>query len=285
MASFHFDQDANLAKGEAFCRRARELDADLALFPEMWNVGYTFCDPAQPTTREQWRAQAIGADARFVTHFRALARELNLAIALTYLERWNGAPRDTVALIDRRGEIALTYAKVHTCDFDKEAELTPGDDFYVCDLDTAKGEVKIGAMICFDREFPEPARILMLKGAEIILIPNACDLEDNRLGQLRARAFENMLGVATANYAAPQENGHSAAYDGIAFQRDESSRDTRLVEADEREGVRVAEFDLDALRAYRAHEVWGDAFRKPRAYGLLTATQVHAPFVRAAARR
>ena len=39
------DQDANLAKGEAFCRRAREMGADVALFPEMWNVGYTFYDP------------------------------------------------------------------------------------------------------------------------------------------------------------------------------------------------------------------------------------------------
>ena len=42
-------------------------------------------------------------------------------------------------------------------------------------LDTAQDDVKIGAMICYDREFPESARILMLKGAEIILTPNACD--------------------------------------------------------------------------------------------------------------
>ena len=64
--------------------------------------------------------------------------------------------------------------KVHTCDFDMEAALTPGDDFYVCTLDTAKGDVRIGAMICYDREFPESARILMLKGAELILTSNAC---------------------------------------------------------------------------------------------------------------
>ena len=50
-------------------------------------------------------------------------------------------------------------------------------------------------MICFDREFPESARILMLKGAEIILVPNACPMEINRISQLRARAFENMLGL------------------------------------------------------------------------------------------
>ncbi len=45
-----------------------------------------------------------------------------MAIALTYLERWPaGAPRNTVSLIGRRGEIVLTYAKVHTCDFSLES--------------------------------------------------------------------------------------------------------------------------------------------------------------------
>jgi N-carbamoylputrescine amidase len=112
-------------------------------------------------------------------------------------EHWHGAPRNTVSLIDRHGEIILTYAKVHTCDFGPmEAACTPGDDFYVCKLDTRMGEIMIGAMICFDREFPESARILMLQGAELILTPNSCTMEANRIGQFRARAYENMVGVA-----------------------------------------------------------------------------------------
>jgi N-carbamoylputrescine amidase len=78
-----------------------------------------------------------------------LAQELDMAIALTYLEKRDGAPRCSLSLIDRRGEIALTYAKVHTCDFDKEAVLTPGDDLSVCTLDTGAGPVRIGAMIYF----------------------------------------------------------------------------------------------------------------------------------------
>lgn len=48
----------------------------------------------------------------------------------------------------------------------------------------------------------------MLKGAELILTPNACTLEDHRIGQFKARAFENMAGLAMTNYAAPQQNGH-----------------------------------------------------------------------------
>jgi predicted amidohydrolase len=279
------DQAANLAKGEAFCRQAQAMGADIALFPEMWNIGYTFYDRAQPKAREAWQARAVSPDDDFVVHFKALAQELRMAMALTYLERWNGAPRNSVSLIDRQGTILMTYAKVHTCDFDAETALTPGEDFSVCSLETEKGAVRIGAMICFDREFPESARILMLKGAELILTPNACALEAHRIGQFKARAFENMVGVAMTNYAAPQCNGHSVAFDAVAFDDHEKAQDTLIVEAGEEEGIWLATFDLDKIRRYREREVWGNAFRKPRCYDLLPSLAVTHPFVRAKARR
>ncbi len=75
----------------------------------------------------------------------------------------------------------------------KDADLAPGEDFWVADLDTPLGPVKTGTMICYDREFPESARILMLKGAELILVPNACPMEINRLSQLRAGAEEGIF--------------------------------------------------------------------------------------------
>ncbi len=278
------DMEANLATGEMWCRRAAAMGADIALFPEMWSVGYTPCPPA-PEGRAAWQALAVAPQDPFVTRFRRLAGELGMAIALTYLERWPGAPRGSLSLIDRHGEIVMTYAKVHTCDFDMEAALTPGDAFHVCTLDTAQGPVRVGAMICFDREFPESARILMLQGAELILVPNACEMEENRSGQLRARAYENMVGVALANYAAPQENGHSVAYDGMAFDERGRSRRTLLVEAGAAEGVHLARFDMNRLRVYRAREVWGNAFRKPSRYGALVSPQVEPPFVRPQARR
>lgn len=280
------DRDAGLVKGEDFCRRAAALGADVALFPEMWSVGMTFFDPAERGARERWRRLAVKRDAPFVTHFRRLAAELKMAIALTYLEEWEGAPRNSVSLLDRHGEMVLTYAKVHTCEFDAECALAPGDEFPVCALDTHHGTVEVGCMICFDREFPESARILMLRGAELILTPNACTLDEHRMGQCRTRAFENMLGVAITNYAAPQNNGHSAAFDGMAYEapartgEDGRARDTLLVEAGEGEGVFVATFDVDALRAYRAREVWGNAYRRPRLYGALTGARVEPPFVR-----
>lgn len=274
------DQALNLAKGTKFCRRASDLGADIALFPEMWNIGYTFFDPSVLYARETWQEQELNEESDFIVHFKRLAQELGIAIALTYLEKWPGAPRNTVSVINRHGEIVLTYGKVHTCAFDQEAALTPGWDFFVCSLDTSQGDVIVGSMICFDREFPESARILMLKGAELILTPNACELEANRIGQFRARAFENMIGMAMANYAAPQCNGHSIAFDAVAFGANGEPLDPLIVEAEEGEGVYIAEFDLDKIRAYCQREVWGNAYRKPQAYGSLLSVEVPSPFAR-----
>lgn len=287
MAGCGADLDANRDKGETFCRRARAEGADIALFPEMWSVGMTFFDAKRDGDRARWQALAVTRDDPFVTHFRDLARELNMAIALTYLEKWGGAPRNSVSLIDRRGRIPLTYAKVHTCEFDAEAALTPGDDFPVCELETGQGPVKVGFMICYDREFPESARLLMLKGAELILTPNACTLDEHRLGQFKARAFENMTGVAMTNYASPQNNGRSVAFDAVAYPvPDGEARDTLLVEAGEEEGVYLASFDLDAIRSYRERESWGDAYRRPRLYRALADDGgVLPPFVRRDATR
>ena len=269
IASCGMDQRANLLKGEDFCRRGAELGADNARFTEMWNVGYQPYDAGEEGARERWIASAIPRDGAFIDHYRRLARELGIAIAITYLETWEPLPRNSVSLIDRSGEIVLTYAKVHTCAFDEpEVSCTPGDDFHVCRLDTAAGEVEIGAMICFDREFPESARVLMLKGAEIILTPNACalnDLEsgigDVRIDQFRGRAFENLVGVAMANYAAPQEDGRSVAFGGDG---------ALILQADEREGVHLAEFDLEKLRAWRKQEVVRNQQRKPWVYRLIS---------------
>jgi hypothetical protein len=70
----------------------------------------------------------------------------------------------------------------------------------------------------------------------------------------------------------------------MAFAEDGRSRDMLLVEAGEREGIYLAEFDMDALRRYREHEVWGNAFRRRRAYEGLVSAEVQVPFVRPAAR-
>ena len=275
-------RDANLEKGLISCRRAKAMGADIALFPEMWSTGYRMADDDAAL-----RADAAAADSNFVASFGQLAAELNMAIGITFLEQYDPAPRNSLCLFDRFGRRQFIYAKVHTCDFDAEVRLTPGDAFPVADLDCGEGTVKVGAMICFDREFPESARILMLNGAEIILVPNACPMEINRLSQLRARAFENMLGIATANYplGTPDCNGHSSAFDGIAWCKDEMSRDSLILEAGEAEGIYLAHFPLQAMRRYRETEVFGNAWRRPEVYEALVSPAVSAPFQRYNARQ
>lgn len=271
--------EGNLEKGLEYCRKAKDAGADIALFPEMWSTGYRISENI-----EELKQSAITADSEFVNAFGAIAKELNIAVGITFLETHEPLPRNTMCLFDRFGEKAFVYAKIHTCDFGDEKRLSAGDDFYVADLNTEQGNVKVGAMICYDREFPESARILMLKGAEIILVPNACPMEINRLSQLRARAYENMVGIATTNYPKEQPdcNGHSSAFDGIAYRpEDFCSRDTLIIEAGEAEGIYMASFPLDEIREYRSREVHGNAYRRPKKYQLLVSEEKEAPFIRA----
>ena len=197
----------NIEKGIKACREAKEKGADIALFPEMWSSGYVF-----PHDEEWLKKNSVSLDSAYVKRFSGLARELQMAIAITLLEKYEPNPRNTVCLFDRHGKLVYRYSKVHICNFgeeDDESLLDAGDNFCVEDLDTEKGLIKVGSMICYDREFPEAARVLMMKGAELLLVPNACPMEINRLSQLRGRAYENQLAIATCNYPAGSETGWS----------------------------------------------------------------------------
>lgn len=268
----------NMHIGIAACRKAKNMGADIALFPEMWSIGYEI-----PESVHELKSNAISKNDTFIRSFSNLAQELQMAIGITFLEKYEPLPRNSICLFDRFGKELYTYAKVHTCAFGYEKDLMPGNDFYVSELDTEHGCVKIGSMICYDREFPESARILMLKGAEILLVPNACPMEINRISQLRARAFENMVGIATVNYpkGKPDCNGHSTAFDGIAYNIGEPySRDTLIIEAGEEEGIYIATFDMEKLRTYRSREVHGNAYRQPAKYKILLSEEKQAPFIR-----
>ncbi len=253
--------------GKAACETAKAMDADIALFPEMWSDGY-----AIPQDETVIKDLSIAADNDFIQKFSRLAARLQMAVGITFLERHDPKPLNSMILFDRKGKEILHYSKVHTCAFDLEKMLSPGEDFFVADLDIGRGIVKVGSMICFDREFPESARILMLKGAELILAPNACPMEINRLAALRARAYENMIAIATCNYpeGQPDCNGRSTVFDGVAWLRDEpGSRDMCILEALGKEGIYVADIDLDLLREYRANEVMGNKYRHPEKYEML----------------
>jgi predicted amidohydrolase len=278
IAPFGNDQGKNLAKGLQHCREAKALGADLAVFPELWNVGFK----PSPTVSEGWQIwmnSAIDQRSTFFQSFTTLARQLDLNIAITYLEAHQPMPRNTVSVIDRRGEVMLNYSKVFLCNFGKEELLmpnpnvqeigcdvncSPGELFDVCTLVGAEGEVKIGAMICADREFPEAASQLMLNGAELIVVPNACTWDDLRTAGLKTRAFENLVGIAMVNYPPPLNNGNSQAYTCVAW-RNGKSIDTQIAKAGEQEEILLATFDMDDIRQFRNTESWRMDYRRARA--------------------
>jgi predicted amidohydrolase len=127
-----------------------------------------------------------------------------------------------------------------------------------------EGAVKVGAMICADREFPEAASQLMLNGAELIVVPNACTWDEIRTAGLKTRAFENLAGIAMVNYHAPRNNGNSQAHTCVAW-RNGKSIDTLIAKAGEGEEILLASFDLDDIREFRTIESWRMDYRQAAA--------------------
>jgi predicted amidohydrolase len=268
------NEAGNLAKGIQACRDAKALGSDLCVFPELWNIGSAPA-PHDPEGRRRWINAAIDQQSDFFQGFAALARDLEMNIAITYLQAHQPLPRNSVSILNCRGEVALNYSKVFICDFGKDeveksdpnpenigcdVNCSPGESFDVCTLEGAEGTVKAGAMICADREFPEAATELMLNGAELIIVPNACTWDEIRTSGLTTRAFENLLGIAMANYPGPKF-GNSQAHSCVAW-RDGQPVDTMIAQAGEQEGILLATFDLDEMRAFRKLEAWRINYRK-----------------------
>lgn len=250
-----------------YMKEAARNHADILLLPECFLTGYQF-----PVSNDRTLTET---DAPIAAICRC-ARENGIGVVLTSFIRGDTGPQDAALVIDRQGIVRMKYVKVHTCDFADERCLENGTAFPVCDFDG----VRLGVMICYDREYPESARILMLNGAEIILVPNDCGTMQPRVQALSTRAYENMTGVAMANPNGPNA-GNSCAFSPICWDENGNSTDNTLLWADEMtEGLFYASFDLTKLRAYRASEMMGNTFRKVDAYGKLTDGAVCPPFIR-----
>ena len=277
----------NTEIGLNYVREAKALGADLVLFPECWITAYAFPDIAGTNLPladienhpdyKAWRDAALDDDSPYLLAFRQLAQELSIGIVITGFTKGIQRPQNSAFVIGRSGEVLLKYSKVHTCDFATERVLESGTEFKVCDFDG----IKLGVMICYDREYPESARMLMLKGAEIILVPNDCESMRHRVQALSTRAYENMVGIVMAN--PPGDNaGNSCAFSPMVWDDQGKSVDNTILLADNRtEGLFPATFDLDSLRNYRSREMMGNTFRKVQAYQGLLSEKVEAPFIRA----
>jgi deaminated glutathione amidase len=237
---------------EVIVREAKAAGADLVLFPEMYSNGYAAFDRDDPADKARWLAGARSVDGDFIGQFRAAARASGVHVVATFLEAAQPKPFNAAVLIDPRGDIVLRHRKVHICDFDTpEFDCARGDSFDVREIETRAGAVRVGLMVCMDREFPEAARALSNKGAEIALVPNCCalandpDCGDVRIAQMRGRAFETVMGIAVTNYPAPRCDGHSFAVD---------ARGQIIVMAGTSPGLSVAEFDLAVIRVARSED-------------------------------
>ena len=220
--------------------------------------------------------EALADDNPYLRQICDAAGKMHIGVIATAITKGTGKPRNSAYVINKQGQILMKYSKVHTCDFADESCLESGDTFHVCDFHG----IKLGVMICYDREYPESARILMLKGAEIILVPNDCGAMKPRLCALSTRAYENMTGIAMANPNG-ENAGNSCAFSPICWDENGNCVDNVLLMADDlTEGLFYAEFDMDELRRYREKEMMGNTYRKVKAYDLLLNKKIEYPFIR-----
>ena len=119
------DLQGQLRKGKNACRKARKMGADIALFPEMWSDGYDL-----PQDAEELDALALNENSKFISAFKEIEKKKKKKKKITFLEKHDPKPLNSIILFDRRGSMRLHYSKVHTCDFDLEKALSPGDDFH-----------------------------------------------------------------------------------------------------------------------------------------------------------
>ncbi|MCI8405609.1 MAG: carbon-nitrogen hydrolase family protein [Oscillospiraceae bacterium] len=248
-------------------REAAAEGADLLLLPEVFLTGYVLPFHNQ---------EALGEDNPYLQQICAAAGEIGIGVVATAVTRGREKPQNSAYVIDKQGRRLMKYSKVHTCDFADEACFESGDAFHVCDFHG----IRLGVMICYDREYPESARILMLKGAELLLVPNDCGAMKPRLCALSTRAYENMVGVAMANPNG-ENAGNSCAFSPICWDENGDCVDNVLLMADAlTEGLFYAEFDMDQIRSYREREMMGNTYRKVSAYDLLLDKGISYPFIR-----
>ena len=201
----------NYASAEKMVREAAGMGARIICLPELFVTGYNL-----DIFGEDLYGMAEGLTGPTITGMRALAKELGVyIIAPIAMQMRTSRPLENNAvLIGDDGEVVGVYSKNHL--FGDEPKYFSTDGRYPV-FDTKYG--KIGIMICCDNNFPEPARILALGGAEIIFLPAAWRVQEEDLWKLliSSHACENNVFIAAANTYSKMDGlflfGHSRVVD------------------------------------------------------------------------
>ncbi len=186
------DIDSNLRSFEQF---ASEADSDLLVFPELALTGYFFTTPQ----KAKLYAEPIGG--MLAANIKRIAKRYDLAIVTGFLEEENGLLYNSAIAIDRRGNLAGHYRKVHLFYYEKMVFAQGNLGFPVFDIEVRNREkIKLGLQICYDWRFPESTRTLAVKGAELVAIPsNIVTTTGMLIETLKVRAFENKVIIAFAD--------------------------------------------------------------------------------------
>ncbi len=169
-ASWSGDQESMIQKHEKYARKAAEQGVQVFCFQELFHGPY-FCQVQDP----QWYGIAERIpDGPTTERMQKLAAETKMVLVVPlYEEDQPGLYYNTAAVIDADGSYLGKYRKTHLPHlpgFWEKFYFRPGNLGYPV-FDTAVG--KVGVYICYDRHFPEGARMLGLNGAEIVFIPSA----------------------------------------------------------------------------------------------------------------
>lgn len=205
-------------------RALAQDEAELIVLQELHN-GLYFCQVEDVNTFDQ--AEPIPGPS--TTHFGALAKELNVVIVLSLFERRAaGLYHNTAVVIERDGSIAGKYRKMHIPDdpaYYEKFYFTPGDLGFE-PIQTSVG--RLGVLVCWDQWYPEAARLMALRGAEVLIYPTAIGWESSdEVGEQsrqsdawqliqRGHAVANGLPVITVNRVGHEEDP-SGQTNGIQF--------------------------------------------------------------------
>ncbi len=261
-----WDVDENVARAESLVHRAADEGAQVVLLQELFETPY-FCIDEQ--NRHFDLAKPL-EDHPTVERLRSIAKARSVVLPVSFFEKAGLTHYNTVAIIDADGSVLGSYRKSHIPDFplyEEKFYFSPGDTGFRV-FDTRYGT--IGTGICWDQWFPEAARAMVLRGAEILLYPTAIgseeydpelDSKDHWQMTMRGHAAANIVPVVASNRIGTESSdGKSMDFYGSSFIAGPQGQ--LLCEADrESEQVLTHTFDLDAIREYRRS--WG-VFRDRR---------------------
>jgi predicted amidohydrolase len=182
-----WDKEANYRKLDHYARQASAHGARLVVTPESFLDGYVGND--KDLDRDKYFSVAEPLDGPMLKRVRGLARELKVYLAVGFPELRGRQVFNTVVMFGPDGSLVSQYSKTHC---GTEQFNTEGTEFPVVPTPLAR----MGTMICLDRQLPETARILAIKGAQVILAPSYGMYGEINDVMMRTRAYENSVYVA-----------------------------------------------------------------------------------------